>query len=185
MVYGALRGDCAGDVVPTQSLAACSPTELDRRSAMGHNISDRSRARRDAEINGKEIAREVQQRLDDEAFATSVVDVWNSRLAAGQELFFTPSIGAAIRAGRPMLTFYCPACHVSGTADLRRLERHPATPVTSLIPVLTCQRCRPQPPFARLTGLAADPSARAEMAGHARLRAYMEVTAARKAKGAI
>jgi len=72
---------------------------------------------------------------------------------------------------------------VSGTADLRRLDRHPATPVTSLIPMLSCQRCRPQPPFARLTGLAADPAARTE--GNAYLSAYIAVANARRAKGAI
>jgi len=150
---------------------------------MAHTISDRSRERRDAEFNGPEISREVQRRLDDDAFAASVVDVWNSRLAAGQDLFFTPSIGAAIRGGKPLLAFYCPACGVSGTADLRRLDRHPATPVTSLIPMLSCQRCRPQPPFARLTGLAADPAARTE--GNAYLSAYIAVANARRAKGAI
>lgn len=150
---------------------------------MAHTISDRTRQSRDVEFNGPEIAREVERVLEDNEFAASVVDVWNSRLAAGQDLFFTPTIGAAIRGGKPLLGFYCPACGVTGTADLRRLDRHPAATVASLIPSLSCQRCRPQAPFAKLTGLAADPRLNPNMAGDPRIRAYRDVMEGRKARG--
>jgi hypothetical protein len=62
-----------------------------------------------------------------------------------------------IRAGRPWLTCYCPGCGVVGEIDLRRIDRHPGASIESLIPHLSCQRCSPHPPFARLIGLAARP----------------------------
>ena len=94
---------------------------------MGHNISDRSRERRDAKINGEEIRRQVQQRLDDDAFAASVVDVWNRRLTAGQDLFFTPSIGAAIRGGKARRCGASPVAASTGpTASRASLRLPPA-----------------------------------------------------------
>lgn len=173
-----------GVPVGTSSPSGLPPPKLSGTlGRMAHTISDRTRERRDAEFNGDEIAREVEQQLEDNEFATSVVDIWNSRLAEGRDLFFTPTIGAAIRGGKPLLGFYCPACGVTGTADLRVIDRHPAATVASLIPALSCQRCRPYPPFARLTGLAADPTANPERAGDPRMRAYADVMAARKARG--
>jgi hypothetical protein len=125
---------------------------------MGHTLNDRQRERRDAGVNREEIARQQAAVRDDLAEAGNVVEVWNSRLAAGRELLFTPTIRAAIMARTPMLKFCCPACRVTGTVDLRKLDRHPQTPVTSLIPSLSCRRCHPNPPFAKLTGLKMDPA---------------------------
>jgi hypothetical protein len=125
---------------------------------MSHTLNDRQRERRDADVNREQIAREQEVVRADLAEAGNVVEVWNSRLAAGRELLFTPTIRAAIMARTPMLTFSCPACLVTGTTDLRKLDRHPQTPVTSLIPSLSCRRCRPNPPFAKLTGLQRDPA---------------------------
>src|SRR4051812_37871266 len=57
---------------------------------MAHTISDRQRRARDVEINRAEILRaETVLRLE-LAAAADVVAVWNSRLAAGAELFFCP-----------------------------------------------------------------------------------------------
>jgi hypothetical protein len=36
---------------------------------------------------------------------------------------------------------------------LRKIDRHRGTSITSLIPALSCRRCVPNAPFARLTGL--------------------------------
>ena len=33
--------------------------------------------------------------------------------------------------------------------DLRKLDRHERTTLHGLIPLLSCQSCQPQPPFAR------------------------------------
>ena len=91
--------------------------------------------------------------------AARIVDLWDARRARGAEPLFHPTIGAVIRAGRPWLMCYCPGCGVVGEIDLRRIDRHPGASVESLIPHLSCQRCSPHPPFARLIGLAAHPGA--------------------------
>jgi hypothetical protein len=61
-----------------------------------------------------------------------------------------PTIGAAIAAGLPWLTFYCPACTVVGSVDLRTLDRHQGAAISSMIPFLSCRRCSPHAPFAKL-----------------------------------
>jgi len=91
-------------------------------------------------------------------FAARVLSLWDARRERGGPLLFVPTIGACIVAERPFLTFHCPACQVYGRVDLRTLDRHPETPVTSLVPSLSCQRCTPNPPFAKLDGLAASSS---------------------------
>jgi hypothetical protein len=120
---------------------------------MAHTISDRKRPRRDAELNAEEIARQTDFVREGLEFAGQIVDIWNSRMAGGLELFFSPSIRAAIVARKPILTFYCPACQVTGDLDLRKVDRHPGASITSLIPALSCRRCVPTAPFAKLTGL--------------------------------
>src|SRR5215469_2242181 len=94
----------------------------------------------------------------DEREAKQIVGIWNARRAKGRHLWFHLTIGAAIIAGRPWLTFVCPACRVIGEVDLRTLDRHPAATVESLIPSLSCRRCVPNAPFVRLLGLSNLPS---------------------------
>jgi hypothetical protein len=120
---------------------------------MAHTVSDQKRLARDREVNAEDIAHQTAVVREDLEFAGQVVDIWNSRLAAGRELFLSPTIRAAILARKPYLTFYCPACHVTGRVDLRKIDRHRGTSITSLIPSLSCRRCVPNAPFARLTGL--------------------------------
>lgn len=100
----------------------------------------------------REWARVPAERAENRT-ASRIVDLWDARRKRGAEPLFSPSTGAAIRAGRPGLTFYCPGCQVVGEIDLRRLDRHRDTPVTSLIPLASCRRCQPHPPFAKLIGL--------------------------------
>ena len=120
---------------------------------MVHTVSDQKRIARDADVNAEDIARQIATVREDLEFAGDVVEIWHSRLAAGRELFFAPTIRAAILARRPYLTFYCPACGVTGRVDLRKIDRHRGTSITSLIPALSCRRCVPHAPFAKLTGL--------------------------------
>ena len=68
-------------------------------------------------------------------------------------MIFSPTIGAAIRAGYWFLWVRCPACHTVSAIDLRGLDRHPDAAVTSLIPALSCRSCRPNAPFAELARL--------------------------------
>jgi len=85
-------------------------------------------------------------------FAARIVTLWNVRIARGADPLFTPTIGAAIRAGRPWLSFQCPACQMIGDVDVRTLDRHPGGSIESLVPHLDCPRC-PKGPFVRLIGL--------------------------------
>jgi len=47
----------------------------------------------------------------------------------------------------------CPACRTTQAVDLRTLDRHPWSALTSLIPALSCRSCRPNAPFAELVRL--------------------------------
>jgi hypothetical protein len=42
--------------------------------------------------------------------AGRVVSLWSKRLARGAEPLMIPTIAAAVRAGRPWLSYQCPAC---------------------------------------------------------------------------
>src|SRR4051812_20565288 len=110
------------------------------------------RAREDIAAWVRRFADAPRQRAENRT-AARLIDLWDARRKRGAEPLFAPTIGAAIRAGRPWLRFYCPGCQVVGEIDVRRLDRHRATPVTSLIPLASCTRCSPHPPFAKLIGL--------------------------------
>ena len=138
--------------------------------------------------------------------AERIVAIWNARQAGGRALWFYPTIGAAIAAGLPWLTFHAPragssdrstyaysigtpapqspalsrqsragaddrrrhrsrlaVAHVScascgqfGSVDLRILDRHPGAAISSLIPSVSCRRCSPNAPFAKLEMLTAE-----------------------------
>ena len=92
--------------------------------------------------------------------ARRIVAIWNGGRAKGRELWFHLRIGAAIAAGHPWLTFVCPACLQIGEIDLRMLDRHPKATIESLVPSLSCRRCRPNAPFVKLVGLSKLPSYR-------------------------
>jgi hypothetical protein len=40
--------------------------------------------------------------------------------------------------------------------DLRTLDRHPGASISSLIPSVSCRRCPPNAPFAKLEALTAE-----------------------------
>lgn len=99
----------------------------------------------------REMAALPEERRTDR-FGGRVVDFWHTRLARGATLLFIPTIGAAIRAQRPWLSYACPACTMIGEADLRKIDRHPGASIESLVPELNCPRC-PNGPFVKLLGL--------------------------------
>ena len=113
---------------------------------------ERAAARAAAEARRAEAERKAI------ADAQKIVAVWNARQAGGRELWFYPTIGAAIAAGVPWLTYSCPACQQVGCVDLRTLDRHPGAAISSLIPSVSCRRCSPNAPFARLEMLTAEPT---------------------------
>jgi len=81
--------------------------------------------------------------------ARKVVQIWNAR----SDLFFYPTIRAAIAAGCPWLDYMCPACCRIGEVDLRQVDRNPDASISSLIQELSCRSCQPNPPFAKLVRL--------------------------------
>jgi hypothetical protein len=99
----------------------------------------RAEAERLRQLRGPEISE-----------AEELVRRWNRRVARGGWPPYYPTIGAALLAGTPILDFVCPACRICGQVDLRTRDRHPQATIGILIPQLSCTRCVPNPPFARL-----------------------------------
>ena len=85
--------------------------------------------------------------------AERLIAAWNERQAIGAPMIFSPTIGAAIRAGYCFLWVRCPACRTINAINLRMLDRHADAAMTSLIPALSCRSCRPNAPFAELVQL--------------------------------
>jgi hypothetical protein len=52
------------------------------------------------------LTRGLPAELAENRTATRLIDLWDARRARGAEPLFAPTIGAAIRAGRPRLRFY-------------------------------------------------------------------------------
>jgi hypothetical protein len=121
---------------------------------MGPNrrAQERVRAAARAAAEAKRAEAERKAIVD----AQKVVAVWNARQAGGRALWFYPTIGAAIAAGVPWLTYSCPACGQCGSVDLRTLDRHRGASISSLIPSVSCRRCSPNAPFAKLEMLTAE-----------------------------
>jgi hypothetical protein len=121
---------------------------------MGFNRRAQERERAAARAAEEAKRAEAQRKLAAEA--QKIVEIWNARQAGGRALWFYPTIGAAIAAGLPWLTFYCPGCTVVGSVDLRSLDRHRDAAISSLVPSLSCRRCSPHAPFAKLKTLTAE-----------------------------
>src|SRR5262249_35777231 len=112
-----------------------------RSSRMGFNRRKMEDQRRDAAEKEAATRRATAaQVLED---AERLIAAWNERQAIGAPMIFSPTIGAAIRAGYWFLWVRCPACRTINAIDLRTLDRHADAAVTSLIPALSCRSCRP------------------------------------------
>jgi len=85
--------------------------------------------------------------------AERLIAAWNERQTKRMPMLFSPTIGAAIKAGYWFLWVRCPACRTTNAVDLRTLDRHRNAAVSSLIPALSCRSCRPNAPFAELVQL--------------------------------
>ena len=121
---------------------------------MGPNRRAQERER--AAARAAEAAKRAEAERKAIAEAQKIVGIWNARQAGGRELWFYPTIGAAIAAGVPWLSFSCPACRQVGAVDLRTLDRHSRASISSLILSVSCRRCSPNAPFARLEMLTAE-----------------------------
>jgi beta-phosphoglucomutase-like phosphatase (HAD superfamily) len=115
---------------------------------MGFNRRKMEDQRRDAAEKEAAARRATDaQVLED---AERLISAWNERQALRAPMIFSPTIGAAIKAG---YWFLWVCCRSISSTDLRRLDRHPDAAVTSLIPALSCRSCRPNAPFAELVRL--------------------------------
>jgi hypothetical protein len=111
---------------------------------MGFNRRKMEDQRRDAAEKEAAARRATDaQVLED---AERLIAAWNKRQALRAPMIFSPSIGAAIRAGYWFVWVRCPACQTINAVDLRTLDRHPDAAVTRLIPALSCCSCRPTAP---------------------------------------
>jgi hypothetical protein len=128
------------DPASTPVVAPCTPPSGNGPSPSGNGPPAGNERRR------RELGRDAAQ-------AQRLVSVWNSRAARRARPSFYPTIETAMLAGTPWLSYLCPACQTVGEVDLRTLDRHPLTPISGLIPSLSCKWCCPNPPFARLLAL--------------------------------
>jgi hypothetical protein len=78
---------------------------------------------------------------------------WNIALAAGGGTLWSPTIQAAVTAGKPWLDVFCPGCRTSCAIDIRKIDRHPSASVGSLVLGLHCSQCPGPAPMPMLTGL--------------------------------
>ena len=99
---------------------ACSTPDF------GHTVprmGETDRQRRAREASHRYFTEALARMFDPDRknrTAGRIIDLWDARRARGAEPLFHPTIGGAIRAGRPWLTCYCPGCGVVGEIDLRR-----------------------------------------------------------------
>jgi len=106
----------------------------------------------------REVARTEERRLAPrrkraEKEAKIAVAAFNVRAKTDWAILAWPTFRAALTAKRFFLTALCPGCKQEVCLDLRRLSYHPDASINCLIPHLSCKRCCPNPPFAKITGL--------------------------------
>ena len=66
---------------------------------------------------------------------------------------WSPTVGAALKAGYRWLNVYCAGCGQVAPVDLEAIDRHPWTGLTGLILSLRCDRCQRNGPFPQLLHL--------------------------------
>jgi hypothetical protein len=106
----------------------------------------------------------ANQAAQDEA--AQVVERWNKAIPPGRDIWWSPTIRAALVAGTPWLDVYCPGCQTSRAIDIRTIDRHPMASVGSLVLGLRCSWCPGSAPMPKIMGFYALPPARL---GHATL----------------
>ncbi len=100
-----------------------------------------------AHLGEEATAREIEAVI--RTRAEKVVDIWNAR----SQMLFYPTFATALHSDHRWLTFLCPACRQVGEIDLAQFDYHPDASISALIPKLSCTRCCPNPPHARLLRL--------------------------------
>jgi hypothetical protein len=91
------------------------------------------------------------------AEAEAVVQRWNDQLALSRDMLWSPTIRAALLAGKPWLDVFCPGRGTSRAIDLRKVDRHPLASVATLVLGLRCSWGPETAPMPRILGLLAVP----------------------------
>jgi hypothetical protein len=111
---------------------------------------------------GLDIAAYLRREAADKAAreeALRIVERWNATIAAGRDIWWSPTIRATIVAGMPWANVYCPGCRTCRSLDLRTIDRHPLASVGSLVLGLRCSWCPGSAPVPKIMGLCSAPMA--------------------------
>jgi hypothetical protein len=111
---------------------------------------------------GHDIAASLRTSAADEAArdeALRVIERWNRALGSGSDIWWSPTIRAALVAGTPWLDVYCPGCGTVRALDILTIDRHPLASVGSLVLGLRCSWCPGSAPMPKIIGLHALPPA--------------------------
>jgi hypothetical protein len=103
---------------------------------MSHSPSRQKVERYYREQHARAAAARAEEEAKASAYAARIVALWNARAALKRPPSFYPTIATVISAGAPRLVY-------------------PDASISSLVPQLSCTRCCPNPPFARLLRLMA------------------------------
>ncbi|HXL84785.1 MAG TPA: hypothetical protein VN989_11800, partial [Casimicrobiaceae bacterium] len=71
---------------------------------------------------GNDLAAYLRDHAADQAArddAARVIERWNRALATGRDMWWSPTIRAALVAGTPWLEVYCPGCQTIRALDIR------------------------------------------------------------------
>jgi hypothetical protein len=104
---------------------------------------------------GYDIAASLRSNAADAAAldeARRVIKRWNRALAAARDIWWSPTIRAAIVAGTPWLDIYCPGCGTVRALDIRTIDRHPLASIGSLVLGLRCSWCPGAAPMPKIIG---------------------------------
>jgi hypothetical protein len=84
-----------------------------------------------------------------------------------RDIWWSPTIRAAIVAGMPWANVYCRGCRTYRSLDLRTIDRHPLASVGSLVLGLRCSWCPGSAPMPKIIGLRSGPMVSSAMAAGA------------------
>ena len=73
---------------------------------------------------GHDLAAYLRDHAADQAArddAARVIERWNRALATGRDMWWSPTIRAALVAGAPWLEVYCPGCQTIRAIDIRTI----------------------------------------------------------------
>jgi len=86
-------------------------------------------------------AAHAQRNAEAMADARATIEAFNSRLAAGREAWFWPTVGAALATKHHWLVVACDSCGIVIDLDLTVKRRNPDAPISVALRDVRCPRC--------------------------------------------